>query len=429
MRKAVGIDFGTTNSALAVADTSGSSRLATFQSEEESELTTFRSLLYFSAEERGADRRPLVVAGPDAIKKYLEADGKGRLMQSMKSHLSSRSFTHTTILGRSYSLDDLIAILIRRLREAAEKNLGDFGRKAVIGRPVHFVGAGNENDDDFALNRLRSAAEKAGFEEIAFEFEPVAAAYQYEQNLDHDELVLIGDFGGGTSDFSLIRLGPSARRERDKRGNILGNDGVGIAGDALDGEIVMAIVAPGLGLGSNYRSMGKLLPMPSWLYQKLSSWHHVSFLKDHQTSNLLTQVRSQSLEPEKIDALLHIIWNDLGYKLYRAVERAKVELSNHELSLFFFKDSPVEIREKVRRLDFEAWIQPEIGRIESCVDRLLERCNVKPGAVDSVFLTGGSAFVPAVRRVFRRKFGADRLRGGEELTTVARGLALRALED
>jgi hypothetical chaperone protein len=126
---------------------------------------------------------------------------------------------------------------------------------------------------------------------------------------------------------------------------------------------------------------------------------------------------------------LHIIWNDLGYKLYRAVERAKVELSNHELSLFFFKDSPVEIREKVRRLDFEAWIQPEIGRIESCVDRLLERCNVKPGAVDSVFLTGGSAFVPAVRRVFRRKFGADRLRGGEELTTVARGLALRALED
>ncbi|MBO0725803.1 MAG: Hsp70 family protein [Blastocatellia bacterium] len=429
MRKAVGIDFGTTNSALAVADTSGSSRLAAFQSEEGSEPTTFRSLLYFSAEERGADRRPLVVAGPDAIRKYLEADGKGRLMQSMKSHLSSRSFTHTTILGRNYSLDDLIAILLRKLREASEKNLGDFGKKAVIGRPVHFVGSGNGSDDDFALNRLKLAAEKAGFEEIAFEFEPVAAAYQYEQNLGHDELVLIGDFGGGTSDFSLIRLGPTARRERDKRGDILGNDGVGIAGDALDSEIVMAIVAPRLGLGSRYRSMGKLLPMPSWLYQKLSSWHHVSFLKDHQTTSLLTQVRSQSLEQEKIDGLLHIIWNDLGYKLYRAIERAKVELSNHELSLFSFKDSPVDIREKVRRLDFETWIQPAISRIESCVDRLLERCDVKPGAVDSVFLTGGSAFVPAVRRIFRRKFGADRLRGGEELTTVARGLALRALEE
>jgi hypothetical chaperone protein len=314
------------------------------------------------------------------------------------------------------------------LKEAAEKNLGDIGRRAVIGRPVHFVGARNGEDDEFALNRLRAAVEKAGFEDVAFEFEPVAAAYQYEQNLDHDELVLIGDFGGGTSDFSLIRLGPKARRDRDKQGDILGNDGVGVAGDALDGEIVMAIVAPRLGLGSNYRSMGKLLPMPSWLYQRLSSWHHVSFLKDQQTTGLLAQVRSQSLEPEKIDALLHIIWNDLGYKLYRSIERAKMELSNHELSLFAFKDSPVEIREKVRRLDFESWIQPAIGKIESCVDRLLERYNVKPGDVDSVFLTGGSAFVPAVRRVFKRKFGADRLRGGEELTTVARGLALRALE-
>src|SRR5262249_39035899 len=200
MKKAVGIDFGTTNSALAVADTSGSSRLAAFQSEEESELTTFRSLLYFSGEERGADRRPLVVAGPDAIRKYLEADGNGRLMQSMKSHLSSRSFTHTTIFGRQYTLDNLITIILRRLKEAAEKNLGELGGKVVIGRPVHFVGARNEDEDDFALSRLKLAAEKAGFEEVSFEFEPVAAAYQYEQNLDHDELVLIGDFGGGTSD-------------------------------------------------------------------------------------------------------------------------------------------------------------------------------------------------------------------------------------
>jgi hypothetical chaperone protein len=191
----------------------------------------------------------------------------------------------------------------------------------------------------------------------------------------------------------------------------------------------MAVVAPKLGLGSEYRSLGKVLPMPSWLYQKLSSWHLVSFLKDRQTTGMLAQIRSQSFEPEKIDALLHIIKNDLGYKLYRSVERAKVDLSNQEMSLFFFKDAPVEIREKLRRLDFETWVQPEIGSIENCVDRLLDRCNVAPGDVDSVFLTGGSAFVPAVRRLFRRKFGADRLRGGEELTTVARGLALRALDE
>jgi hypothetical chaperone protein len=227
----------------------------------------------------------------------------------------------------------------------------------------------------------------------------------------------------------LIRLGPKARQNPDKRGNILGNDGVGIAGDALDSRIVMAMVAPKLDLGSEYESLGKILPMPSWLYQKLSSWHHVSFLKDRRTTGMLAQIRVQSFEPEKIDALLHIIKNDLGYKLYRSIEGAKVELSNREMSLFHFKDSPVEIREKVRRLDFETWIEGEIKGIENCVDRLLDRCHVGADDVNSVFLTGGSAFVPAVRRLFRRKFGADRLRGGEELTTVARGLALRALDE
>ncbi len=428
MAKSVGLDFGTTNSALAVADPGGSSLLATYRGEEGEESSTFRSILYFSAEERGPDKRPITVAGPDAIRKYLDAEGKGRLIQSMKSHLASRTFTHTTILGRQYTLDDLIAVLVRKLRDAAEKSLGDLGKNVVVGRPVHFSGAKDQGDDDFALDRLKSAIEKAGFEQITFEYEPVAAAYQYERQLDHDELVLIGDFGGGTSDFSLIRLGPKAKQNGDKRGNILGNDGVGIAGDAFDSRIVMSVVAPKLGLGSQYKSMGKVLPMPSWLYQKLSSWHHVSFLKDSRTVGMLAQIVAQSFEPEKIEALLHIIKNDLGYKLYRSVERTKVELSSQDLSLFFFKDQRVESREKVSRLDFETWIQAEILNIESCVDRLLGRCNVSPGDVDSVFLTGGSAFVPAVRRLFRRKFGADRLRGGEELTTVARGLALRALE-
>ncbi|MCI0339141.1 MAG: Hsp70 family protein [Acidobacteria bacterium] len=428
MKRVIGLDFGTTNSALAVAEPGGASTLASFESEEGEVSSTFRSILYFSAEERGADKRPLAVAGPDAIKRYLEADGKGRLIQSMKSHLSSRTFTQTNILGRYYTLDDLIAVIVRKLIEAATRQFGDLGTSVVVGRPVHFSGADDSDDDDFALGRLRAALEKAGFEQVTFEFEPVAAAYRYEQKLDHDELVLIGDFGGGTSDFSLIRLGPTAKQKPDKQSNILGNDGVGIAGDAFDSRIVMNVVAAKLGLGTHYNSMGKILPMPSWLYQRLGSWHHVSFLKESQTIGMLANIKSLSIEPEKIEALLHIIRNDLGYKLYRSVERTKVELSDRDISLFFFKDLPIEIKEKVRRLYFETWIEPEISKIEKCVNRLLESCSVTPRDVDSVFLTGGSAFVPAVRRIFRQKFGADRLRGGEELTTVARGLALRALE-
>jgi len=428
MRK-IGLDFGTTNSALAIAEAGKSSVLATFQGEDGESSSTFRSILYFSAEERGPDKKSLAVAGPDAINKYLAADGKGRLIQSLKSHLASQSFTHTTILGRIYKLDDLIAIFVRRLRDAAERQLGDLGASVVVGRPVHFSGAKDEDDDELAVNRLMSAIEKAGFEHITFEFEPVAAAYQYEQKLDHDELVLIGDFGGGTSDFSLIRLGPQARQKPDKRSNILGNDGVGIAGDAFDSRIVMNVIAPKLGLGSEYKSLGKVLPAPLWIYQRLSNWHHVSFLKDKQTMGMLAQVRTSSLEPEKLDALLHIIKHDLGYKLYRSVEKTKLELSDRPISEFFFQDLPIKIRENVSRTDFETWIQQEISKIESCVNQLLERCNVKPREVDSVFLTGGSAFVPVVRKLFEQKFGVDRLRGGEELTTVARGLALRALED
>ncbi len=427
MRK-IGLDFGTTNSALAIAEPGGSSILASFQSEEGGNSSTFRSILFFSAEERGPDKKSLAVAGPDAISKYLAADGKGRLIQSMKSHLASQSFTNTTILGRIYKLDDLIAIFVRRLREAAERKLGDLGASVVVGRPVHFSGANDKDDDDLATKRLMSAIEKAGFQHITFEFEPVAAAYQYEQKLDHNELVLIGDFGGGTSDFSLIRLGPQAKQKQDKRSNILGNDGVGIAGDAFDSRIVMNVVASKLGLGSEYMSLGKLLPAPLWIYQRLSTWHHVSFLKDKQTMGMLAQVRTSSLEPEKLDALLHIIKHDLGYKLYRSVEKTKLELSDRELSEFFFQDLPFKIMENVSRLDFEAWIQLEVSKIESCVNQLLERCNVIPREVDSVFLTGGSAFVPVVRRLFEQKFGLDRLRGGEELTTVARGLALRALD-
>jgi len=269
---------------------------------------------------------------------------------------------------------------------------------------------------------------QAGFEHVSFEFEPVAAAYQYEQQLDHDELVLIGDFGGGTSDFSLIRLGPSARRRDQRRDDILGVDGVPIAGDAFDSTIVRHAVAPSLGLGSTYRTaFDQTLAVPLWLYERLEKWEHLSFLKTKQTMETLRRVRFGAAEPAKIDALVHLVNDDLGYYLYRAVERTKFELSEQPASTFDFKDPPVAITRTVQRGEFETWMRPKLELLTACIDRLLGRCGVQPADVDSVFLTGGSSFVPAVRHLFEETFGAARLRGGEELTTVARGLALRAL--
>src|SRR6185312_15581311 len=193
------------------------------------------------------------VAGPTAIARYLDADGTGRLIQSLKSYLADRGFESTVVFNRTYSLTQLLSFLTRAVRTAAESQLGPLGKRIVVGRPVHFSSGKGDDDDAFAEARLCTAIAAAGFDDVTFEYEPVAAAYYYESRLDHDELVLIADFGGGTSYFSLVRVGPGARKDGARR--ILGNDGVGIAGDALDARILHHVVAPALGLGTTYRSM------------------------------------------------------------------------------------------------------------------------------------------------------------------------------
>lgn len=418
----VGLDFGTTNSAIAVAEQDKEARLAQF-----GDNTSFRSILYFPHRDRTTSIKPETKAGPEAINSYLEADTKGRLILSIKSYLASRLFTSTQINGRYYTLEDLIAIILRRLRTAVIEDFGVEASSVVLGRPVRFAGADNEADEKLALERLRAAAELAGFSEIAFELEPVAAAYQYETQLDHDELVLIGDFGGGTSDFTLAQLGPS--RKLEGRSPVIGTSGVPIAGDTFDSRIMMRLVAPKLGLGSHYVSLSKELPVPVWLYSQLSSWHRTFLLKEPKTMAVLREVKNQASEPDKVAALIHIINENLGYALYRAVEQTKVQLTDTEEGEFIFEHASVHITDRLERWRFESWIQDDIQNIASCVRALFTQHNVNYSDIGSVFLTGGSSFVPYVRRFFARTFGSDKLRGGEELTTVAKGLALRALEN
>jgi hypothetical chaperone protein len=251
----------------------------------------------------------------------------------------------------------------------------------------------------------------------------------YALRLERDETVLIADFGGGTSDFSVLRLRPrSAAHDREVQYEILGNDGVGIAGDAFDGRIMRHLVAPALGRDSKYKTpYGMVLPAPTWPYTRLERWHHLSFLKARSTMLRFEELRRQSFEPEKIAALIHIVENDLGYFLFRAVEKAKVELSNLESTQFSFSDPPFDLEAAIARRAFENWIECYLNQIAECADRLMLAVALRPAAIDSVFLTGGSSFVPAVRRIFVERFGSDRIRMGDEFTSVARGLALRAL--
>jgi hypothetical chaperone protein len=419
---AIGIDFGTTNSSVARANASGEIELAQFPSAG-GVTEAYRSLLYLDK----VASRIKSWSGPAAIEEYLAAETKGRLVQSLKSFLTSRSLKSTEVFGRRISVEELIARILRDLREKAESQFGSPIRTAVVGRPVRFVGAEKEEDNSFAEERLASAFRIAGYESIEFELEPVAAAHYYESTLDRDELILIGDFGGGTSDFSLLHVGPTILKRGRAPSDLLGNSGVGLAGDAFDARIVRNLVSPALGRGSSARSMNKVLPaVPNWVYAKLERWHHLSFLRTGSVINMLTSTLAEAFEPGKIEALLHLIREDLGYELHRAVQRVKRDLSEHTSAPFQFSDGIIEIEATVKRAEFEEWIAEDLAQIEASVDSLIAASGIGCADVDMVFLTGGSSFVPAVRRIFESRFGAGRIRTGNEFTSVARGLAVSA---
>jgi hypothetical chaperone protein len=431
----LGIDFGTTNSSIAVARGNGAVELVSFPTATGA-TESFRSVLYLEQQKHASRTQIKGFTGPAAIEHYLQAEHKGRLIQSLKSYLTSRTLTGTEVFGRRYSIEDLISRILTDLRLAAERQFGEPVRHATVGRPVRFVGADNVEDDEFAVQRLRQSFVHSGFESVTFEMEPIAAAYAYEATLDHDELILIGDFGGGTSDFSLLHVGPGVRARGRTAKDLLGNSGLGLAGDSFDARIVRKLVSPALGSDSFERSYAQasdrpasIIPaVPAWIYANLERWHYLSFLKTRNVAEILKSARARAQEPEKIEALINLVEEDLGYQLHQAVQRLKIDLSHNESAEFRFRDGSMDLVTTVTRTEFEAWIADDLQSIERCVDTLLVSSGIDAGVVDRVFLTGGTSFVPAVRRIFETRFTAARVRTGNEFTSVARGLALRSLE-
>lgn len=413
----IGIDFGTTNSSIALATPDGVQMLRFSD-----DRVSSRSILYLEKSKRGI----VSSSGAAAIEHYLnahrEGDHPGRLIQSLKSYLTSRTLTGTEVFGRHYLLEELISRILTDLRLHAETQFGFPVRHATVGRPVRFVGAENEEDDAFAVERLRAAFLRSGFDSVDFEFEPVGAAFSFQAREPQvaDETILIGDFGGGTSDFSILKLGRSGERK------VLGTSGLPFAGDAFDAKIVRKLVSPALGSESLQRGPKTIPAVPAWIYANLERWHYLSFLRTKSVLDLLRTCRKRAVEPEKIDALLAIVDEDLGYQLHQAVQRTKTALSQHENAEFIFAGpdaGSVELRTSVARSDFEQWIAPELAQVETAVDSLLASTALLPDAIDRVFLTGGTSFVPAVRAIFEKRF-PGRVVTGDEFTSVAQGLAL-----
>ncbi len=326
-------------------------RLARFPSGA-GDTETFRSVLFFEGGRATQRNAELAYAGPSAIEHYLESAQKGRFIQSLKAYLGDASFTGTIVGGRQRTLEALIGLILQKLLAAATASLGPLPGKVIVGRPVHFTDARSQEDDALALTRLRSALRIAGITDPVFEFEPVAAAYAYQQSIRKPETVLIADFGGGTSDFSLLSLAPNDSTQPGQI-EILGNDGVAFAGDVFDRAIVRHAVAPRLGKGSHYVSgPDKVLPMPDWVYAKLERWHYLSFLKSAPTIEMIERVHATSDAPQEIAALLNLIDGDLGYELHAQVNRTKMELSSSMASQFHFDLFPLAIDWDATRGEF-----------------------------------------------------------------------------
>lgn len=417
----VGIDFGTTNSVVVIADEHGTTQPAVFNFIDSPSSETCRTLLCLWLDQDGKKRVLQDAIGLDAIEAYLDDPAESRLIMSMKTYLAQGSFRETRVFSTTMTLQNLIARFLRSLLDKA--GISPDQVSATIGRPVRF--AGELADDELGVKRLKESFVEAGFTEPNVVLEPEGAGWRFMQRLDAPATVLVGDFGGGTSDFSVMRFDPHG----SPRTVTLGHSGVGIAGDQFDFRIIDNVIAPALGRDTTYRVMGgQPLPVPIEWYASLGRWHRLSLMRTPQTLRSIEDVAKTASDPQKLRNLLRLIEDQEGQNLYRAIGQAKTELSRQDSTVLRFAHKDLKIEQTITRADFESWISPDLDKLAAAIDDALERTGLGTAGIDRVFLTGGTSFVPAVRQLFIDRFGAHRVDGGSEFVSVAEGLALIELE-
>ncbi|QXQ04991.1 Hsp70 family protein [Sphingosinicellaceae bacterium] len=416
---ALGLDFGTTNSVAAIAR-DGVSTLATFDTPGVSE-TAFRSALCFWEEE--AVRGGIAVeAGPWAIAEYLEFPQASRFLQSFKSVAANAGFEHATIFERRYKFEDLGRTFLAKMAARAGGAL-DGAARIVVGRPV--VYAGHAPDEALARRRYDAMFDGLGAD-LHYVYEPLGAAFSYASRISDPATILVADFGGGTSDFSVVRIEAPGAAQRCVP---LGHAGVGIAGDRFDARIVDQLVMPLLGKGGSYRSFDKVLEIPNGHFADFADWSRLALMHNRRTMAELEALRRSALDPDAIGRLIAVIEQELGFRLYQAVDRVKRDLSAADRASFRFSGAGLAVEAEVTREAFEAWIAPDIQQIELAVDRALAMAATDPTAIDRIFLTGGASLTPRIVRLFTERFGSERIATGGELTSIAHGLALIGEQD
>lgn len=413
---ALGLDFGTTNTVIAVSDGGDDSHLISFEGADAAG-DIFRSALCFWEEERGWNGIASE-AGPWAIAEYLQSPLDSRFVQSFKTVAASPLFERAQIFGRSFRFEDFGRLFLRKLREHAGGQLATLPPRIVVGRPVEY--AGSRPDPALARQRYDMMLEQWGAE-IHYVYEPLGAAFSFAARLDRPTTLLVADFGGGTTDFSVVRV---AAPGSTRRCQPLASAGVGIAGDRFDKRIVDKLVLPLLGKGGLYRSFDKLLEIPGGYFGEFADWSRLALMRNKRTLDELRKLQRNAVDPTPIGRMIALIEHEQGFPLYEAVGRAKRDLSAIDEARFSFSGGGIEINAVVSRREFEQWIAADLRRIEAAMDAVLVKAKLEPAAIDRVFLTGGSSLIPAIRALFERRFSVDRIATGGELTSIAHGLAL-----
>ena len=407
-----GIDFGTTNSALAILDTTTNELVKLF---------TIPSLLFFPEPKPKEQVVPTV--GHEAIALYVQNRMRGRFMKSIKKVLPNKSFIDTRIGSKSYRAEDLVALILVHLKQIADDFTGENITTAVIGRPVVFDE--NPEKDALAQERLAKAAKIAGFKVFYFQMEPIGAAFTYERQIEKKQLVLVADFGGGTSDFSLMRLNPEAINQADRTADMLAQGGIYIGGDSFDSDIMWHKGTPHFGRGVKEEfTPGKPIDLPLSYFHSICSWEKMNFLDSLRMKLSITKSYNFSGKDFRVKNLQTLIEQNLGYVLFKQIEKVKIELTQAEKAVLEFNEHEISVNEPITIQDFEEEIiEKNLEKIENYLDEFLLKNNIENQAINVVFMTGGTSLIRALNDIFVKRFGKEKIKSGDNFNSVAMGLA------
>lgn len=408
-----GIDFGTTNSAICIFDTKQNILVDTI---------TVPSLLYFTNTQQPGEPLKYTV-GKAAVTQYIEEGMKGRFMKSVKRILPRESFTETRVYSHKMTAPELVALILKELKEKADARIGYNCTKAVVGRPV-FFDDDDESKDSLAQKRLLKAVQLAGFTDVRFQYEPIAAAYAYEKTISKKEKVLVADLGGGTTDFTFIELDPNSKKNSDRRKDIFATGGIYVGGDSFDSAFMFEKITPHFGRGLKYQSMpGKYLDLPMSLFTNICSWEKMNFFNAWKIQREVSGFYVSTGYSHRLKNLQTLIEHNLGYQLFQQVEETKITLSDTDRATFAFAKQGIAIQEDVTLAQYNGIIKTDIAKIEKYLDRFLLDKQINPDTVDTLFLTGGTSLVKAIQDMFRRKFPNSKIDSGDNFISVAKGMA------